>query len=129
MKVERPPEIWEGDTEDVRFLPLLGEMIASGLAKSAQLADLTLSVSNVVVERAEDDDEPLLSPEPGEYVAVTVLGAGDWGPEGVWPRSQYSSPSPWLERMNDRLRTAGVPFAYVRTFKDYATVTIFLRRV
>ena len=28
MRTERPPELWEADTEDVRFIPLLGEMIA-----------------------------------------------------------------------------------------------------
>jgi hypothetical protein len=32
MRTERPPEIWEADTEDVRFIPLLGEMSPEGSA-------------------------------------------------------------------------------------------------
>ncbi len=59
MKVERPPEIWAAATEDVDFIPLLGEMIAAalagGLARGLALADLTLNVSNVVVERSPDE--------------------------------------------------------------------------
>ena len=43
MKVERPPEIWEADTEDTRFVPLLGEMIAAALAGGGELAELTLN--------------------------------------------------------------------------------------
>ena len=32
MKTEHPPDVWEADTEDVRFVPLLGEMIAAPLS-------------------------------------------------------------------------------------------------
>ena len=56
IKVERPPEIWEAETEDVRFVPLLGEMIAAALSGGAELGQLTLNASNVVVEASEDDD-------------------------------------------------------------------------
>jgi len=28
MNVQRPPALWEADTEDIRFVPLLGEVIA-----------------------------------------------------------------------------------------------------
>jgi hypothetical protein len=31
MKVERPPELWEADVEDVAVIRLMGEMIAFGL--------------------------------------------------------------------------------------------------
>ncbi len=57
LKVERPPELWEADTEDVRFVPLLGEMIAASLAGGVELADLTLNVANIVVEAADADAE------------------------------------------------------------------------
>src|SRR5262245_27661 len=83
MRVERPPELWEADTEDVRFLPLLGEMIAAGLATGASLGDLTLNASNVVVEPFDDDCCPQV-PEVGEYVAITVSGPADFGPDAVW---------------------------------------------
>jgi hypothetical protein len=41
MKVQRPPEIWEADTEDIRFLPLLGEMIVAPLSEGVTLGELT----------------------------------------------------------------------------------------
>ena len=69
MQTERPPLMWEADTDDERFIPLLGEMIVVGLNAGNELAQLTLAVSNVTVE--EDDDDPEESPwvEPGDYVA------------------------------------------------------------
>ena len=54
VKVERPPALWQADTEAEPFLALLGELIASGLGRGNELADLTLNVANVVVE---PDDE------------------------------------------------------------------------
>ena len=48
MKTEQPPELWEADTDDDRFIPLLGEMIAAGLVTGTPLEELTLSASNVV---------------------------------------------------------------------------------
>lgn len=124
MNIERPPKIWEADTEDDRLLPLLGEMIASGLAKGAELASLTLSAANIVVEKPVDEED---EPEPGEYVALTVRGAGDWGPDGTWPAAGAPR-SPWLDHMNERLQIAGAVYAYVRNFASDSSVTIFLRR-
>lgn len=63
MKVEQPPELWEPATEDTRFVPLLGEMIAAGLTGGAELDALTLNASNVVVE----------APRPGEDAAARWL--------------------------------------------------------
>ena len=45
MNVEQPPELWEADTEDSRFLPLLGETIAAALANGALLEELTRATS------------------------------------------------------------------------------------
>jgi len=45
MRVERPPQLWEADTDDERFIPLLGEMIAVSLARGAKLEELTLNVA------------------------------------------------------------------------------------
>ena len=82
MKVERPPEIWDADAEDVRFVPLLGEMIAALLSRGAELRALTLNVSNVVVDPdAEDPEGATASPLAGEYVAVTVRGPAGWLPK------------------------------------------------
>ena len=75
MKVERPPEIWEADTEDTRSLPLLGEMIAAPLSEGATLGELTRNVSNIAVESSVDDERPEVpTVSPGVYVAVTVSG-------------------------------------------------------
>ena len=50
MNVEQPPELWEADTEDSQFLPLLLETIAAALAGGrAPLEDLALNASNIVV--------------------------------------------------------------------------------
>ena len=46
MRTERPPLMWEADTDDERFIPLLGEMIVVGLNAGNELAQLTLAVSN-----------------------------------------------------------------------------------
>ena len=127
MKVERPPELWEADTEDVRLLPLLGEMIAAALSKGAPLGELTLNASNVVVERPVDaEGEPML-PLPGEYVALTVSGDTDFGPDGVWPASPDRLTG-LLERLADRLVVAGARFAYIRRLPALGSLTVFFPR-
>jgi hypothetical protein len=75
MKTERPPEIWEAETKDLHFIPLLGEMIAAGICGGSPLEELTLNVSNVVVQpdTSEEAGQGRRPPE-GEYVAVTVRG-------------------------------------------------------
>ena len=83
VKVERPPALWEADTETEPFLALLGELIALGLGRGKELAGLTLNVANVVVE-ADDEDGSI--PE-GEFVAITVKGGGSWDDE-VWRAGQ-----------------------------------------
>ena len=133
MKVERPPEIWAAVTEDVVFIPLLGEMIAAalagGLAHGLELSELTLNVSNVVVERSTDDqdtDPPWVA--PGEYVAVTVSGATDLGPDSTWRPGAPPVSRELLGRLNERLTTAGARFAYVRRTPPRASITVFLDR-
>ena len=79
VKVERPPALWEADTEVEPFLALLGELIALGLGRGNELAGLTLNVANVVVE---PDDEDGSIPE-GEFVAITVRGGGSWD-DDIW---------------------------------------------
>ena len=126
LNVQRPPEIWEADTEDVRFVPLLGEMIAAVLSKGAALGDLTLNVSNVVIQPQMDEDDRS-DLQPGDYVAVTVSGAADLGPDLVWtPEKGAASGS--LERLDQRLRTAGVSYAYLRRIPPTGSITVFLGR-
>jgi len=37
MKTERLPEMWEAQTEDIHFIPLLGEIIAAGIGGGSPL--------------------------------------------------------------------------------------------
>ena len=129
MRTERPPELWEADTEDTRLVPLMGEMIAAALSKGAELAELTLNVSNIVVE---PDADALANgssgPPVGEYVAVTVSGAADFGPDAAWP-DRAGSGSGVLARLHERLQTAGARYAYIRRLPDSGSFTVFLRRL
>jgi len=128
MKTEHPPDVWEADTEDVRFVPLLGEMIAAPLSTGAELGELTLNVSNVVVQHdPADEDGEGSGPAPGEYVAVTVRGLGDLGPDGTWRRGGITS-SGLLGRLVERLETAGAHYAYVRRLPPESSITVFLAR-
>jgi hypothetical protein len=86
LKVERPPVLWEAETEVEPFLALLDQMIALGLGRGNELGDLTLNVSNVVVEPDQDDEEMGWIPG-GEFVAITVRGAGAWN-DDTWREGQ-----------------------------------------
>lgn len=129
MKVERPPELWEAATEDTRFVPLLGEMIAAGLTGGAALEALTLNASNVVVEapRTGDDEESPLAP-PGEYVAVTISGETSFGDDCIW-RTPGPASSGLLKRLQSPLITAGVVCAYTRRMAPHGSVTVLLSRL
>jgi hypothetical protein len=126
MKVQRPPELWDPDTEDVRLVPLLGEMIAAGLSGGCPLADLTLSASNVVVN-ASDPAEGAMIPDVGEYVAITVSGRTTFGPDDRWDPTARSSAG-LLLRLRDRLTAAGARFAYIRSVPPTGSFTVFLAR-
>jgi hypothetical protein len=127
MRTQRPPLMWEADTDDERFIPLLGEMIAVGLNAGNELAQLTLAVSNVTVE--EDDDEPEETPwvEPGDYVAVTVKGPGRWS-DDVW-RSGDGPTLGMLVNVAPRADDAGAVYAYTRDLDGEGALTVFLRRL
>jgi hypothetical protein len=126
MRVERPPELWEADTDDALLLPLLGEMIAAGLATGASLGDLTLNASNIVVEPFDDDSCPQV-PATGEYVALTVSGPTDFGPDASWSSGSRGA-SGILMRLRERLVTAGARYAYVRHFPTEGSFTVFFCR-
>ena len=123
MKVERPPAMWEADTEVEPFLRLLGEMIALGLGRGNELADLTLNVANGVVE---PDEEGGSIPE-GEFVGITVRGAGAWD-DDVWrPGTEPTTAS--LREIGRAARAAGAVYAYERDLGPEGSVTVFLPRL
>lgn len=127
MKVERPPALWEADTEDTRFLPLLGEILAAALGGGSSVGELTLAASNVVVEQTEDGDRPMV-PQPAEYVAVTVRGPCDLGPDDSW-HPAAPCPRGLLSRLHGRLEAAGARFAYVRRMPPEGSITVFFFRL
>ena len=127
MNVERPPLLWEADTEDTRVVPLLGEMIAAALAGGGVLSALTLNASNVSVDLADDPDDAGSGPPQGEFVAITISGATDVGPDGSWNPGRSSSVA-LLNRLTDRLAVAGARYAYVRRMPPTGSITVFLAR-
>lgn len=127
MKVERPPQLWEADTEDERFIPLLGEMLSARLSYGCRLEDMTLNASNVVVSEPADFDDEGRGPAPGDYVALTVSGEGKWESDAVWLPGQPPPPG-LLQEIHERLVSAGVRYAYVRSFAPKGSITVFLSR-
>ena len=127
MRVERPPELWEADAEDTTLIPLLGEMIAARLALGARLEDLVLNANNIVVRDDDFDEDEGHAPLPGEYVALTVMGEGPPEDDASWsPRRTARAGT--LQRLAERLSSAGVRFAYTRSFDGKGTITVFLAR-
>lgn len=128
MQTERPPLLWEADTDDERFVPMLGEMIVIGLGRGNELADLVLAVSNVTVEEDAEQDEGEGSwLDPGDYVAVTVKGPGRWA-DDVW-RAGEGPTRGLLVNVGPRADDAGAVCAYTRDLGDGGSVTAFLRRL
>jgi hypothetical protein len=123
VKVERPPTLWEADTETEPFLALLGQLIALGLGRGNELADLTLNVSNVVVE--PDDEEGSIS--EGEFVAITLRGAGTWEDDSWRPGIEPTSAS--LRQLGPAAAEAGAVHAYERNLGAEGSVTVFLPRL
>src|SRR4051812_12049079 len=80
LRVERPPVLWEADTDETPFARLLAGPIGLGVRHGATPADLTFNVANVTIgESAAGERLPR-----GDYVVVTVRGRGRWWPEAVW---------------------------------------------
>ena len=126
LKVERPPTLWEAETEVEPFLALLGEMIALGLGRGNELGDLTLNVSNVVAEPDEDDEEVDRIPD-GEYVEITFRGAGAWD-DDTWRAGQGPTTGP-LSTVGPAADAAGAVYAYTRDLVAEGSVKVFLPRL
>ena len=126
MKVERPPLMWSPDTEDEPFLLMLGEMIALGLGRGTELADLTLNISNVTVDPDAEDDEGEAIPD-GDYVAVTVRGAGVWE-DDLW-RAGHGATTGLLGNVGAAADAAGAVYAYTRNLGSEGSVTALLPRL
>jgi hypothetical protein len=129
MPVEQPPELWDVDAEDTTLVPMLGEMIAAGLTRGNDLGALTLAANNVTVEPDPDADEPVLAPVPGDYVAITIRGAGDWTPEATWRPTSPGSSTLLNPDLDAAAHRAGAVFAYTRQIGDEGSVTVYFPRL
>jgi hypothetical protein len=126
MRIERPPKLWQPETEDEPFLKMLGEMIVVGLGRGNELARLTLNVSNVRVEpdTVETDGIPV-----GDYVALSIRGGGDWGADEIW-RAGQGPTTGLLANVAPAAAAAGAVFAYTRNLGHGAgSVTALVPRV
>ncbi len=125
LRTEAPPEPWQPEADDEAFFPLLGEMIAAGLARGNELGDLTLSFANVAVQPSAAGPIP-----EGEHVAVTIRGRGDWSPERTWSREGGASPPPFVTTdLETAAMNSGAVFAYTRQFAagEGSITTLFSR--
>ena len=123
MHIERPPVLWEADTQDEVFIRLLGELIAFALQRNPDVSTLTLNVANVVVELdASSDWMP-----NGDYVAVTVRGPGSGTPELVWrPNSPLTfGPFGELDKAASKAQAISI---YSRNLGEEGSITAFFRR-
>ena len=122
MRVERPPELWQVDVEDEPFIRMLGEMIVVGLLHHGVLAELTLNASNVTV--GDDGPDGVV---PGDYVAMTVHGPGEWERDMHWP--PMSAEPLWSADLDAAVRAASVSYGYLRSSgQEEGSITVFIPR-
>jgi hypothetical protein len=122
LRVERAPELWEVDVLDEPFFRMLGELIVVGLLHHDVLGELTLNVANVVVA---EDGPPGVS--PGDHVAVTIRGGGNWERDVTW--TPASTEPLWSRDLDTAVRAAGGSFAYLRRLgDDEGSITVFIPR-
>jgi len=125
MRVQRPPELWSVAVEDDgALIRVLGEQIVIGLLRGNELGDLILNASNIEVG-ADGASEAL---PQGEYVALTVLGGGEWPPEVVWVPG-YSIEAADFVNLGISLRQSEAVFAYSRVLTDGGSISVVYPRL
>ena len=123
LQVERPPELWDVDADDELVIRMLGEMIAAALLRGAELGDVVLRADNITTAEADGD------PPAGDYVALSIIGAGEWGPEVSWRPDDPSAPVLVGADLDAAARAAGARWAYTRAFATDGSVTVLLPRL
>lgn len=120
MRVERPQELWEVDVLDEPFIRMLGELIVVGLLHHEVLAELTLNLNNVT------SDDPPDGVAPGDFLALTIRGGGDWV-EATW--TPASAEPFWSPDLDAAIRSAEAVFAYARRLSDdEGSITVWIPR-
>ena len=122
LRVEWPPALWDSDCDDELLIRLTGELIAAALARGNELDAVGLRANNVVVTDAG-------VPAPGEYVALTVDGAGDGGNEITWNPRADRTPTLVNPDVDAAARAVDIRWAYTRRTPEGGSVTVFLTRL
>jgi hypothetical protein len=125
LQVERPPVLWDPETDLEPLIRLLGEMISAALVRNGRLlSQVTLNVSNVTV----DPDAAGRIPA-GDFVAVTIRSRGDWSPETSWRRGADEAVPLVDENIGAAAAAAGVVYGYSRVLAGgEGSVTVLFAR-
>ena len=119
MQIERPPLLWNLSVDADAFFRLLGEMISRGLTRGNELGELTLKADNIAV----GPDGPA---DPGDYVGITVLGAGDWSPEQIWPLDPAAEEPFVTPDLHEAAAAVDLVFGYSRVLNaDSGSITVY----
>jgi hypothetical protein len=124
MRVERPPELWEVDvTDDGALIRVLGESIVAGLIRGNDLSELGLNASNVSVP--SDSAGPSLP--AGDFVALSVIGAGHWV-NMTWARGAGADDvGPYGDLIRE-LEKSEASHAYARDLGGAGSISVFYPR-
>lgn len=127
ITIEHPPELWQPVADDGTFIRFFGELIAASLARNGGvLSAVTVNISNVIV------DSSAAGPIPqGEFVAITGVGQGDWGPEITRRPESGANPPVVSGDLEAAAAAAGAAWIYTRSPGDGrgSVTALFPRRV
>jgi hypothetical protein len=102
-------------------------MIVAALLRGTELGDIILRASNVTVA-ADPDDEAPRARAPGDYVALSIIGRGDWSPELHGRPGRPDTPVLVTTGLEAAARVAEIPYAYTRSDGEGGSVTVVLPR-
>jgi hypothetical protein len=125
ITIEYPPELWQPDVDDVRFIPFFGEVIVASLVRNGQvLADVTINVSNVVIEPSAAGPMPA-----GEFIGITAYGPGNWGGDVARHPVHGARPPLVSADLEAAAAAAGARWAYTRDLgQNTGSVTVLFAR-
>jgi hypothetical protein len=122
LRIERPFTLWHAEVDDVALVRLTGELLAAALARGTELADIVLRANNVTIT---GDDSPSRA---GDYVALTIEGAGDWSPEVSWTPASEGDVVLVNDDVTAAARAAAIVWGYTRAFDGEGSVTVMVPR-
>jgi hypothetical protein len=121
IPVQAPPLLDEADAAPDALRAVLDLLIRLAQDRGSPSPTLGLLAANITVPPPQDEDPPLVA--SGNYVSVTLQGAGNWSPDWRW---RPGDPTSDLGSGTSLLTPAGVRLAYGRALGGSSAVTIFL---